>query len=619
VRWMLLSLLLSCGTDAPSPPEAPPSDPAPTVPPDPAPDDAAVGIVVSFEERAMQRISVRTTRACPDSGSTEWWMANWTPGSYVIRDHAGKVETISASSAEVQQTAKNRWVVACEAGRPVTVQTTLVASDQNVRGNFVAETWATLNAPAAFVLPEPPEGPFDVKLELPEDWPDAIAPLPRVADAPPTFRAVDLDTLIDSPIVVGQLTEQTLTIGAVPHHFVTFGDARTFDPEVVRSEVVDLVEAQHAFWGDVPYREYWFLQALVPTYGGLEHYRSTLMMSSPQSTETRDDTIRWLGLVSHELFHTWNVQRLRPRALLSQDYETEAYTELLWVAEGWTSYYDDVLLARAGILDEQEYLELLGKQIDRLESRPGRLVQSLASASFNAWTKYYQPTPHQLNSTIGYYTKGAVVAFLLDAEIRRATQGRASLDEVARRLRALSEGPPDEVLDDRLLAMGERRNIRGFTPSDVRRVASEVAGRDLSGFFDAAVDRPGELDYGGALQWFGLKLERGEARPHLGVRFERRDGGVFVTGVFRDSPAWRAGLNVGDEIVSLGDRRATTGDLDDLVERCVDAPCALVRSREGRLATLQVQATEQPGSAKLVVDPGASPLASRRRRSWLGQ
>jgi len=614
---MLIGLILSCRLDDPSDPEDVeiPPEPAPRVTPV-TPGEASVRIDVSFPERAMQRITVRTTRQCPDSGEAEWWMANWTPGSYVIRDHARHVETIASSSGVLRQTAKNRWIAECTPDGPVTIETTLVASDLNVRGNFVAETWATLNPPAAFLLPEPPRGPFDVHLELPAEWPDAVAPLPAVD--PQTFRAADLDTLIDSPIVVGELTSETLDVGGAPHHFVTFGDERTFDRDVL-SSVADLVGTQQAFWGDVPYSGYWFLQALVPTYGGLEHYRSTLMMASPASTGTREDTIRWLGLVSHEFFHTWNVQRMRPRGLVAQDYENEAHTELLWVAEGWTSYYDDLLLARAGIIDEEEYLELLGRQIQRLEARPGRRVQSLAAASFNAWTKFYQPTPHQLNSTIGYYTKGAVVAFLLDAEIRRATSGRYSLDDLARRLRERSEAERAEALSPRLASMGQRRAIRGFTPADVRELASELARRDLSAFFERNVDQPGELDYGSALQWFGLTLTREDPKPRLGVEWEARDARIVVTGVIRESPAWAAGLNVGDELLTLDADRITADGLEALVARCEGRRCDLVRSRQGRAATVSITPEPTPGPPKLEVDDGASPIASRRRADWLGQ
>ncbi|MEM6925893.1 MAG: PDZ domain-containing protein [Myxococcota bacterium] len=614
----LVLVFLACAPEPPVPPPSPTTEALPPITVDPLPDGEGVRIAVSFADRAMQRFTVRTTRACPASGSAEWWMANWTPGSYMIRDHAGHVETIRASSGAIAQTAKNRWSVSCEAGSSVTVETSLLATERNVRGNYIADSWASLNPPAAFLLPDPPVGPFDVAIDLPEEWPDAVVPLPVVAGASSTWRAADVDTLIDSPMVVGDVTTDTLTVSGVPHHFVTFGDQRTFDREVLTTSVVDLIEAQHAFWGDVPYPEYWFLQALLPTYGGLEHYQSTLMMATPNATETREDTIRWLGLVSHEFFHAWNVQRLRPRSLVAQDYETEAHTELLWVAEGWTSYYDDLLLARAGIIEEAEYVELLSAQIDRLESRPGRHVQSVAQSSFNAWTKFYRSNPHQLNSTISYYTKGAVVAFLLDAAIRRATQDRASLDDVARSLRTLSESAPEAPLAPRLQSMGARRAIRGITPDDVRQTAARVAGRNLDAFFDGAVNGTDALDYGGAMQWFGLTLDREAPRPRLGLRTSIRDGRIVVGGVLRDGPAWRAGLHVGDEILALDGERAES-DLGGIVERCADRACELVRSREGRVETLRITPEVLPGSITVAVDEGASPLARRRRRTWLGQ
>ncbi|MEN0063655.1 MAG: PDZ domain-containing protein [Myxococcota bacterium] len=617
---MWIALIVACVSDPPSTDRESPVSvvmPTPQRPVEPLSDGEGVRIVVSFAERAMQRLTVSTTRTCPDGGTAEWWMANWTPGSYLIRDHARKIETMTASSGPVHQIAKNRWTVPCNPGQPTEVVTTMVASDKNVRGNFIGNGWATVNPPAAFLLPEPPEGPFDVRLETVPDLPDVAVPLPELPGQPGTYRAEDLDTLIDSPMVVGDLTTETFTIGGAPHHFVTFGDEDTFDRSVL-SSVVTLVETQQAFWGDVPYPAYWFFQAFLPTYGGLEHAQSTLMMSTPSSTENRKNTIRWLGLVSHEFFHTWNVQRMRPRNLVAQDYETEAHTELLWVAEGWTSYYDDLLLARADIIDEAEYLELLGQQIDRVQSRPGRLIQSLAASSFNAWTKYYKPTPHQLNSTIGYYEKGAVVGWLLDAEIRRATQSRASLDDVLHRLRERSEQARDMPLSDRLASMGARRAIRGFTPDDVREVAAAVAGRDLTSFFRRSVDAAEELDYGSALQWFGLKLTRDDAKLRLGVRTTNETSRLTVRGVFRDGPAWKAGINVGDELISIDDRRVGSDNLGDVVKRC-KATCDVTISREGRVLDFAITPAEMPGATTLEIDEGASPMAARRRRAWLDQ
>ena len=270
--------------------------------------------------------------------------------------------------------------------------------------------------------------------------------------------------------------------------------------------------------------------------GGLEHKNSTMLMASRWATGTRRAYLSWLGLASHEYFHAWNVKRLRPVELGPFNYEEEVLTRSLWVAEGVTDYYADLALHRAGLSTREELLDAISNQIEDLQATPGRLVQSVEQASFDAWIRYYRPDENSPNVSISYYTKGAVLGFLLDAKIRAASKGAKSLDDVMR------------------AAFEKFSGVRGFTPDEFRSVAEQVGGVSLASFWETAVEGKAELDYTEALQTFGLRFRPVEAprsdrpgRAWLGMSTRNDAGRLVVTEVRRNTPAEAAGLNVEDE------------------------------------------------------------------------
>ena len=396
-----------------------------------------------------------------------------------------------------------------------------------------------------------------------------------------------------------------------------------------------------AFWGLAPYPHYIFFNLLTEEGGGLEHKDSTVLMSSRFRARTREGLIDWLGLAGHEMFHAWNVKRLRPVELDHFDYEHEVYTESLWVAEGLTSYYDDLLIARAGLMRRDEYLKRLSKQIDGLQTSPGRLVQPLSAASFDAWIKYYRKDENFTNTGVSYYTKGAVVGFLLDAEIRRATGGTKSLDDAMR------------------LAYQRYAGERGYAPAELRKTFEEVAGTDLGRFWTQAVDTAVDLDYQRALDWFGLRFGEykdekeekeggagsrgagavtaaGTAGPagaareapdeapkepagDLGIDTEVERGRLMVTVVRRGTAGFQAGINAGDEILAIDDYRVPPEGFRDRLKayRPGDKATFLVARRE-RLTRLPVTFGEKPPRKwKLELDPKATPEQKQHLADWL--
>lgn len=636
----LLLLAWACGP--PEPPVAPgeeaarrgaPPAPAPAAVESPALEAAAPtgpGLVhtLSFADRAQHLVDVSTVVPVDAPGPVTLYLPTWTPGSYLIREYSRHVEGFEArgpggAPLAVTRSAKNRWTVEAPTAGPITVAYRVYARAPTVRSNFVDGDLAVINGAATFLdLDAPGRRPHRLKVALPDDWGGAWTGLdPTPGAGPHDWTAADFDELVDSPLVLGDAVVRTLEVDAAPHRLVLAGELGPWDVERSAADVATLVEAQLGLWGDVPYDHYTFLNVVNEQRGGLEHLDSTLMMTSRWATSTREAYVSWLGLVSHEFFHTWNVKRLRPAPLGPFDYEREVVTPSLWVAEGLTSYYDDVLLRRAGLVTEEEYLGLLSKQLERLHETPGRRVQTVSEASAQAWIKHYRKDENTVNTAISYYTKGAVVGFVLDAEIRRATEGARSLDDALR------------------LAYQRHGGARGYTPEQLEAVLIEVHGGGLQPLLDRALRTTEELDLGPALAWYGLRRKpaEGDAGPEdaspdeagldtsdppagwLGAETGGPPGRVVVTGLKRGTPAWEAGLQVGDELVALDGWRVPAEGLGALLAAHRPGTTLPVTvSRRGALREVVVTLGAAPeASWQLEVDPDAPPEAAARRAAWL--
>lgn len=544
-------------------------------------------------------------------------MATWTPGSYLVRDFNRFVEAMTAATPDgqaraLEKVSRNRWQIATGGSDRIAVRYRVYGRQLTVRTNYITDEIAILNGAAMFfTVADDKVRPFDLTIEMPPDWPHSVTAL----DAHPSggahrYLAPDYDTLLDSPIVLGQPALHEFEIEGVPHVLANFGEAGVWDGPRSATDTEAIARTHIAMWGEIPYRRYIFQNILWEAGGGLEHKASTLMLSSRFATRKPKKYKRWLELVSHEFFHTWNVKRLRPKALGPFDYESERYTRSLWIAEGITSYYDALTLRRAGLIDESDYLARLTEEIESLQGRPGRAVQSLSDSSFDTWIKFYRPHENSRNTTVSYYNKGALVSWLLDAEIRIATQNRKSLDDV---LRAAYDRYSGDV---------------GYTPEEFRAVAAEVTGRSLDDFFARYVDGTEELDYGPALAFYGLrfkpepeKSEKSEKDdPPAGYLGVKRSGGD-ITEVERDAPAYFAGLEVGDEILAINKFRVPAGDLGDHLKLYrPGATVSVLIARRGKLRRIEVSLGEKPRTDwKVELDPTATQLAKSRRASWLAE
>ncbi len=543
----------------------------------------AITYRVSFPQHRMHYVDVRGVFPADGRDQLTLTMPVWTPGSYLVREFSRHVHDLTARSEkgalQVAKVRKNRWRITLDGSPAVEVRYRLYARQGNVRDNFVDRDLALLNgAPSFFADAEHLDWVYRVELALPEGWGTALSCMPSDPKAPHAFLAESYDVLVDSPILAGNPAVHRFEVGGVEHLLVDAGEDGVFDGARAAKDVEKVVKTAAAFWGSIPYPRYVFYNILNESGGGLEHHNGTVIMSSRWATRDEDRYRSWLRTVSHEHFHAWNGKRLRPAALGPFDYEAEVYTTDLWVVEGLTSYFEDLLLARAGLIDEAKYLEVLSKQIEAVETAPGRQHDSLADASYNAWIEFYRWDENTNNTSISYYDKGSVVGFLLDAAIRRETNDARSLDDVMRE------------------AYRRYSGARGYTTGELYGVVEAVAGKRVRDQLVRMVETTGELSYQPAFDWYGLEVEPPSAgdlkKPLLGVKSERQNNRLIVTEVTDASPAYDAGINAGDELVGIGGFRVE--DLEQQLTRYhpKDEVKVLV-ARRGELLELQVTLGER--------------------------
>jgi predicted metalloprotease with PDZ domain len=543
----------------------------------------------------------------------------WIPGSYLVREFARHLSALQATQGKrkvaLRQLDKASWQATCSGGAALVVSCLVYAFDTSVRAAFLDARRGFFNGTSLCLRVHGRENePHQLELrELPPDWEAATAMDVVKVDARGCgcYQAAGYDEFVDHPVELGSFWRGRFRAGGVPHEFVVALAWPDFDGDRLLADAQRICETAIAFWhGEEkpPFERYVFLlNAVDDGYGGLEHRASTALIAArrdlPQrgKHDTADAYVTLLGLISHEYFHTWNVKRLTPRDFAPCDYTRENYTELLWFFEGFTSYYDDLLLVRAGLIDEARYLKLLGKTATGVLSFPGRRLQSVAQASFDAWVKYYRSDENTPNATISYYAKGALIALALDLGLR-ARQG--SLDAVMRGLWERSGGGP----------IGE---------ADIRAVLQEVGGRSFDEELQAFVHGTDDLPLPALLEHVGVQwqAQAPTMAQRLGLRVsESALTGVKATHVLRGGAAERAGVSAGDELLAVDDWRIRR--IED-AQRLLSAgqPGALLVSRDQRMMTLPLvlpREDETVGSIVLAVDAQAPRPAAALRRAWLG-
>jgi predicted metalloprotease with PDZ domain len=564
------------------------------------------------------RMRVRGARGASLPAQLDLVMPVWTPGSYLVREYARHVQDFAAHDADRKalawrKTNKNTWRVETAGAREAVAAYAVYANELTVRTNELTDRRAFWNNAATLMYVDGHLGaPSTLQVVPRAGWKIATG-LPAVAGERNTFRAENFDVLYDSPFLVADFKTVTFDVRGVPHRFVFDGEGN-YEPERIGRDAQKIAETAARMMGDVPFRDYTFQLMISPTSsGGLEHLNSTALIwrrfNFKPETAYRD----FLGLVAHEYFHAWNVKRIRPDALGPFDYTGENYTRLLWVAEGVTNYYEDLLVRRAGLMTDRDYLARVANMIRTLQNTPGRLEMSIEEASFDAWIKYYRPNENTINSSVSYYDKGGVVAMLLDLEIRRRSAGAKSLDDVMRYLYAEFA-----------------RRGRNFTPEDFQRAAELAAGASLEDFFRRYVRGREELDYNAAFAAAGLQLlttAAGDAtqtappqRPHFGANLRMEGERLLVTNVPAGTPAYNFGLYAGDQIIAVDGYRVNLESFGArILERKPDDEVRLAVFRGDELRTLTFKLGARPeDNYRIVPVKNPGPEQTRVYESWLG-
>lgn len=529
----------------------------------------------------------------------------WIPGSYLVREFSQHLLQIQARAdaqvVPVQQSRKNQWTIDVPDGtKQLTVLTTVYAFDASVRTAFLDATRGFFNPTSLCLRVVGLESlPHRIEVLVPngcKDWQLATA-LPALkisAKGFGTFEAADYDELADNPFEMGPFWSGTFRVRGVSHRFVVSGAPAGFDGERLLHDTQRICEAAMAFWhddGQPPFDRYLFmLHASADGYGGLEHRNATALicqradlplkpLDAEQPHKATDGYTTLLGLISHEYFHTWNVKRLRPIEFAHYDYDQENHTELLWFFEGFTSYYDDLLVLRAGLIDEPTYLQLLSKTINQVLQTPGRKIQTVAQASFEAWTKYYRVQENTPNATVSYYTKGALVALCLDLTLR--AEGHTSLDAIMQQLYQRCDGGP-------------------MRESDLLAALQDLGGRSFRAEIEAWVHSTEELPLKPLLEGSGIiwKEEPAPIAQQLGLRVSEHNG-LVIKNVLAGSAAEAAGLAAGDEWLGVDEWRVRKLDEVSLHAKGQPSIRALV-ARDGRLLTLSLNWPRPSSTVRLL-------------------
>ncbi len=553
--------------------------------------------------------------ACGDEVSVVFPV--WTPGSYLVREYARHVQDLKVFDAAgaplpFRRTDK-RGVVVQAGGEPFRLTYRVYANELTVRTSHLDSSHGYFNGATLFFYVEAlRHHPHHVAVDAPAGWRVTVALEQRGAH----FVAPDYDELVDAPFEIGPHRPITFQAERTPHEIVLWGEPQLDEKKLV-ADLTRIVETQAALFGGLPTSRYvFFLYATDKGRGGLEHKHSTALLFPRTGFQSPKGWEDFLSLACHEYFHLWNVKRIKPKALVPFDYASENYTQLLWWFEGGTSYYDTLLLRRAGLLSAPRYVLKLGETITTLQTTPGRGVLSLVDASFLSWVKHYRPDENAPNSMVSYYLKGEIVCALLDLTIRKLTKDAKSLDDV---LRLLWRRYGDES---------------GVPEAGVEEACAEIAGQPLTAFFDASLRGLGELDYS-VFTHVGLELklrqrespqDKGGTAPrtkidkpqgYLGVLTK---GAAGIASVLDGSPAAQAGVYADDELVALDGFKV---DASSLLGRCEDRrPGDVVRLtvfRRDRLVELEVTLGSKPlDAAYLAKVPHPNDAQRAAYKAWLG-
>ncbi len=534
----------------------------------------------------------------------------WTPGYYRIMDYSKNIKDFRAEDGTGrplpwEKTAKNSWRVRSGKATSVVVSYDVYAFTRFVADSYLGDDGGFITPAGVFMhIAGRLRDPVLVTVVPFSEWKQVSTGLDPVEGGPHTFIAPDFDTLYDCPILIGNQEILSFEAAGLPHTVAAY-DLGSFDRARFTGDLKRIVEAAGELMGEFPYRHYTFL-IIGPGRGGLEHLNSTAVTLSPASLADARGYTRWLSFIAHEYFHLFNVKSIRPLALGPFDYDRENYTNMLWVSEGLTVYYEYLLLNRAGLMSRKEVLGRLGSTIAVYENAPGRRHQSATLSSFDTWTGFFGRSEHAANTTISYYDIGCGLGLLLDLKIREASGGRASLDDVMRTL----------------YGTYYKEKKRGFTDAEFREVCEAAAGVPLEEIFDVYARTMEKWDYAKYLGYAGLTIDlepRAMPGPWFGASTQDQNGNAVVSAIDPDSPAFLAGLSIQDEILAVDGERITPRSLAGMINsRKSGERIKILYTRRGFLCEAElVLGTRSRPSYNITLLPDPTPGQKALIDGWL--
>ena len=589
----------------------------------------AIRYTIVPKDLAAHLFEVTVTVDAPDPAGQACVLPAWIPGSYMIREFARNIVQIRAESngkkISLKKRDKHTWVAAPSV-HPVSLRYEVYSWDLSVRAAHLDQTHGFFNGSSVFLCVEGQQHvPHIVDIQRADD---AACKSWRVATSLPELKAKrygfgsyiaeNYDALIDHPVEMGSFEMASFKAHGVAHDVVITGRVPNLDMERLCVDLKKICEAQIALFEPqtkrVPMDRYVFMtMAIGDGYGGLEHRASTALVCMRSDLPVKGQAgisegyLKYLGLCSHEYFHTWNVKRIKPAAFAPYDLRSEAYTPLLWLFEGFTSYYDDLMLARCGLIDEAQYLKLVGQTVNAVLRGTGRQKQSVAESSFDAWTKYYRQDENSPNAIVSYYTKGSLVGLALDLTIRSETKGKKSLDDV---MRALWQRYGRDFYSEG----------KGVTEVEVDALFDEISGLSLKRLLDRWVRGTDDLPIKQLLAGFAVAYaDAGKAaKPSLGVRTARDANESRLANVYEKGAAHKAGLSAGDILVALDEIRVSATNLESLLARYrVGDAVTLHAFRRDELMRFKVKLAADD-APQIALTAEAKPAAAvRLRKAWL--
>lgn len=513
------------------------------------PKDIKYTFNVSMEHPGNHYFHVELTCTGQNSEFIDFKMPVWTPGYYKVQNLSKNVVNFKAANDKGTplsfiKTLKNTWRVSSQKENIITISYDVYANELAVAESYLDASKAFISPTGIFMFPDGQiKQPSLVTLKPYGNWKSISTGLDKISDKANTYFASDFDVLFDCPILMGNHQVINFSVKGVPHSLAV-SEKDTLDKTRFITDLTKIVETATSLIGDIPYKHYTFI-TLGSRGGGLEHSNSTALSCTQAVADTSnmDSYKGWLAFVTHEYFHLYNVKSIRPIALGPFDYDKECYTNMLWVSEGITVYYEYIILNIAGILNRNQCFKDFSDNISSYENRPGHLMESATLSSFDAWIHYFDPSSDARNNTISYYDKGCALGLLLDLKIRNATQNQKSLDDV---MRGLYNRYFKELK-------------RGFTDDEFKSLCENIAGTSLSEIFEYA-STVEEIDYPKYLALAGLSIDTiahaAEEKVYFGASIKVEDGKSWLYDVERNSPVWNAGLGNDVEVLTIDGKKA---------------------------------------------------------------